>query len=652
MSQREYYPIEERDPENEGSPVSSSSSRNNNGGWKDYVKVATAIMLLSVGVVGLLVVNSSSPSSSSVSKASHSRSSSSSTTSDIQAMSDSLTSKSVRKSSSKPNVVFLLADDLGWNGIGYYEPTDSARSALQTLTPNLQSLAKAGVALTNYYAMEVCTPSRASFLTGRYPINLGMQYGVVQPTNPWALGLDETLLPEVLKDYGDYDAHILGKWHLGHQSERYLPTARGFDSFVGYLDGDNYYYSKNDPTESGFSDFMVSNATCYGTSADSSAYTTYSTVYYQDLAVDIINDYATANDGNPLFLYVAFQAVHNPFLTDDDDGSYGTKTYALVDDTTTAIVADSANFDGEKAQLYALTLNILDTAVGNIVDALDTNGMMDNTIVIFASDNGGCYCGGAKNAPFKGSKASLFEGGSKVDAFIYSPTLLAEESSTLYSNLFHVSDWFPTILDMAGISYESADGYALDGVSHYAALTGDSSDAPRTTMLYNAYAKVLGTDGNYSWDLENGAQFAIRGAQYKLVHTYNGSTLVQLIENDEELSDDATITVNQDCKQGDIPVGSYQVCSFVAQLLIVVSLIYVFFGLQQYLFDLINDPYETTNLIDATDDDIVAAKVELYALLDEYVSAATEDVYTYVYYQDMGVYTSTAMVSLISLGDD
>jgi arylsulfatase A-like enzyme len=100
------------------------------------------------------------------------------------------------------------------------------------VTPELTKLADKGIRMTNYYALEYCNPSRASLLTGRYPVNMGMQYGMVQYNIPWGLRLDETLLPEVLKDNG-YATYMFGKWHLGHFNERYLPTARGFDTFTG-----------------------------------------------------------------------------------------------------------------------------------------------------------------------------------------------------------------------------------------------------------------------------------------------------------------------------------------------------------------------------------------------------------------------------------
>jgi arylsulfatase A-like enzyme len=129
-------------------------------------------------------------------------------------------------SSTKPSFVFILADDLAWNSLDYDD------FDLTFVSPELSALADDGIKMTNYYALEYCNPSRASLLTGRYPVNMGMQYGVVEYYSNWGLRLGETLLPEILKDEG-YSTYAFGKWHLGHFNEKYLPTARGFDTWTG-----------------------------------------------------------------------------------------------------------------------------------------------------------------------------------------------------------------------------------------------------------------------------------------------------------------------------------------------------------------------------------------------------------------------------------
>ncbi len=204
----------------------------------------------------------------------------------------------------KPNFVFILADDVGWNALGY-ENFD-----LSFATPNLTKMAKNGVILSNYYSQESCSPARSALLTGRYPISTGMQYGSVEPTYEYGLNSEETLLPEVLRDSGGYKNYILGKWNLGHYNPKYLPTARGFDYFLGFLDGHNYYWSKRDPSCSTYWDFMYSDSVCYDL-YDGADRETYSTTLYGQKAVDAITSHDFAS--NPLFMYLAVQAAHDPF---------------------------------------------------------------------------------------------------------------------------------------------------------------------------------------------------------------------------------------------------------------------------------------------------------------------------------------------------
>lgn len=337
---------------------------------------------------------------------------------------------------SRPNFIILVADDLGWNSIGY---TDNE---LEFATPTLTKLAKSGLIMGNYYAQEVCSPSRAALLTGRYPLSAGMQYGMVAATAEWGLPLDEITLAEVLQDEG-YKTHMLGKWHLGYFSPLFLPTARGFDDYIGYVNGENYYWSKRSPDYPEFVDFMESDKDCYRPYSGDDIHD-YSTTFYTNKALSIIDEHSASD---PLLLVVAYQAVHDPFV---DTGKFanGMPDSYLDADTLKTI---HTTIHGRQRQEYVKSLVLLDASVGQIVDKLEERGLMDNSYVIFMSDNGGCFHGGGKNGPLRGSKGSLFEGGIKVDSFIYSPML--KSSGTVYTGLMHVSDWFPTILALAGINY-------------------------------------------------------------------------------------------------------------------------------------------------------------------------------------------------------
>lgn len=181
---------------------------------------------------------------------------------------------------------------------------------------------------------------------------------------------------------------------------------------------------------------------------------------------------------------------------------------------------------------------------------------------------------------------------------------------TTYDNLFHVTDWFPTILDMAGISYTEADGYEFDGVSHYdAMILGSDVDAPRDVVLYNAYANVASDYGNYStFDVWTDGTFAIRDSQYKLMHAYLGSNVTSYEWGDEVLADDDSIFDLSDCKQDETFYGEFS----------------------YMLFDLINDPYESTNIYSSTDQDVVAAKESLYAKMFAIIDGSAKDDQPYV----------------------
>ena len=305
--------------------------------------------------------------------------------------SDSDDSKSTIKKSSKsskseyPNIIYILADDLGFSQLGYEKGDDGYfEFDLDWATPHLTELAKKGIVMKNYYSQEVCTPARASLLTGRYPLSLGMQFGVVDTRTPWGMPLAEQTLADVLSENG-YVTRGLGKWHLGHFSPKFLPTARGFDSFVGFMNGDNYYYSKRNPLEYHFVDFLDMDRDCYRPYTESDMHN-YSTHFYRTKAIDIIENH---DQSSPLFLYLPFQAVHDPFadIIANRDNS---KDY--VSDEVKTLVRK--NVVGSKRESYAYALSILDGAVGAIVNSLEETGMMGNTYLIFASDNGGCYSAG------------------------------------------------------------------------------------------------------------------------------------------------------------------------------------------------------------------------------------------------------------------
>ena len=190
-----------------------------------------------------------------------------------------------KSGNSKPNFIFVLVDDLAANSVGSEITED-----LEGIAPTLTSMAKNGVFMSNYYAQEVCSPSRASLMTGRLPITIGMQYEPLGTHVAWGLQAGETIIPEILKSEGGYRNYMLGKWDLGHYTDKQLPVARGFDNFLGFMQGENYYWSKRVPADTKTVDIE------YGVKDCEKAYrgddmSTYSTFLYRDKAIAAIKSH-------------------------------------------------------------------------------------------------------------------------------------------------------------------------------------------------------------------------------------------------------------------------------------------------------------------------------------------------------------------------
>ena len=524
------------------------------------------ILCLVVFIATILLVSVSSPKSSQY----------------ISAVLLSFTYINTYKSTSthtKPNFIIIVADDLSWNSVGY------TSSDVAFATPHLSSLAKQGIIMDNFYAQEVCTPSRASLLTGRYPLSIGMQYGMISATAEWGMPLGETTLAEVLKD-NSYVTHMLGKWHLGYFSPVFLPTARGFDSWTGYSNGENYYWSKKSPDYGAHSDFIESNTTCYAPYTGSDKHN-YSTIFYTNKAVNIIENHDTSD---PLFLYMAYQAVHDPYI---DHGKFDKgMPDSYFDEDPSILETIHKTIIGDTRQEYVKSLYLLDKGIGQIYDALESKGIVENTYIIFMSDNGGCWYGGGRNGPLRGSKGALFDGGVKVDSFIYSPLL--SNGGTNYTGLMHISDWFPTILALANIDYTPSDEYKLDGINQIDGWKGTST--PRTILLYNMYVDIT----DYNFNIWYNGSFAIRDEKYKLMHTYDDPDYGDWYYPDIALDDDSIDKETRCAQQFVKGVFTY------------------------WLFDLENDPYETTNIYDSDNQLHKLAKQKLYSYIPIFKERATK----------------------------
>ncbi|MBT5560447.1 MAG: sulfatase-like hydrolase/transferase, partial [Proteobacteria bacterium] len=257
----------------------------------------------------------------------------------------------VKGAGDTPNVVFIIADDLGFNDVGY--------NGSEIRTPRLDAMANEGLQLDRFYAHPVCSPTRAALMTGQSPTRLG----VIRPISKIekkGLPLDRTILPQFFSEAG-YQTLMVGKWHLGHARTEYLPTSRGFEHFYGHVTGGIGFWDK---VHGGGYDWQRN-----GTTVREDGYTTH---LIADEAVQLIEDRDTAR---PLFLYAAFNAPHLPNEAPEET------------------INSYPDIENINRRTHAAMVTELDTAVGRIIDALGAADMLDNTIVWFISDNGGLIPG-------------------------------------------------------------------------------------------------------------------------------------------------------------------------------------------------------------------------------------------------------------------
>jgi len=372
-----------------------------------------------------------------------------------------------QKSSSKPNILFFIADDMGYNDIGFHNA--------QVKTGNLSELATTGVILDNSYAQAVCTPSRHALMTGKYPYKSGMSHGVLGEDTPYCSPTNLKFLPQRLKEHG-YDTYAIGKWHLGFCKEACLPTRRGFDHFYGCYSGAEGFY---DHSTGGGYDWREDEVT------DRSVAGKYHTHIVTDY---VVNRLRNQNSDKPFFMYVSYTNVHTPL----EVPSYYEETFY-------------PDMEPSNRRKYLAMASAMDVSVGQIVQTLRDIQSYDNTIIIFTSDNGGEPGGFATNAPLRGGKGSVYEGGSKVISFVHSPLL--KKTGYNHPGLFHITDWTKTLMRIiSGEDVSDVDGYDQSSMI----LSGE--DSKRNEVVYNLDLTPSPFFG----------QSAVRVNNYKLIWGFPG----------------------------------------------------------------------------------------------------------------------------------
>ncbi len=353
----------------------------------------------------------------------------------------------------QPNIVHIVADDLGWEDVGFNGCADIK-------TPNLDKLAAEGAKFTQFYVQPMCSPTRACLMTGRYPFRYGLQTAVIPSVSEYGLDTTEWLMPQALKEAG-YNTAIIGKWHLGHADRKYWPKQRGFDYQYGAMIGEVDYFTHE---EHGVLDWFRDNMP-----VKEEGYTT--TLIGQDAA-----KYIEAQSGaTPFYLYLTFNAPHTPYQAPQEY----IDRYKNIEDPT--------------RRTYAGMVACLDDEVGRVLAALDRKNLRENTLILFHSDNGGTknamFAGvmadvskikiPCDNGPYRDGKGSLFEGGTRVCALANWPGRI---KAGQVDGIIHAVDVYPTLAALAGASTSKCK--PLDGVNVWSTIA-EGRPSPRSEVVYN-----------------------------------------------------------------------------------------------------------------------------------------------------------------------
>lgn len=370
----------------------------------------------------------------------------------------------------QPNILCILVDDLGYGDL-------SCQGAMDLETPNIDKLAQRGMTFKNFYANSpVCSPSRASLLTGKYPDMVGVP-GVIRQfgDNSWGyLDPEAVLLPEVLRKVG-YHTAIIGKWHLGFEGPN-IPNSRGFDYFKGFLGDmmDDYWTHLR-----GGKNWMRLN----GEVIDPRGH---ATDLFTAWAIDYIEQRRKSRQ--PFFLYLAYNAPHFPIQPPKE---YLDK-----------VLHREKGIEEKRARNVAFVEH-LDDNIGKVVNALERAGMMDHTLIVFTSDNGGSLPHAQRNGELRGGKQEMYEGGIRVPAFFVWKDIVKPGSHT--NNIGLLMDLFPTFCRLAGAHVD----FSINGIDLFPTLTGQEQN---TGDRFVFWMRREGGD-NYGGQ----AYYAARSGPYKLL---------------------------------------------------------------------------------------------------------------------------------------
>ena len=355
----------------------------------------------------------------------------------------------------RPNIVIVLADDLGWGDVGFH--------GSEIKTPCLDALVGEGVELERFYTSPISTPTRAGLMTGRYPNRFGVRSAVIPPWREDGLDENEETMADMLARNGYKNRAIIGKWHLGHTKKVHYPMNRGFSHFYGHLNGAIDYF---DLTREGELDWHNDWETCHDKG--------YSTELITKEAIRCIDAYEKEG---PFMLYVAYNAPHTPLQAQEKDIKLYTDNF------------DSLTPKELKKATYSAMVSCMDRGIGAIVDALKKKGIMDNTFFIFFSDNGTAGVPGSSSGPLRGHKFDEWDGGVHAPAVLYWKKA-EKQYKNLSSQVTGFVDLVPTLKDLVGDHSRPKREY--DGISILPVLNGKKTCIDRD--FYLGHGAVVNKD--------------------------------------------------------------------------------------------------------------------------------------------------------------
>ena len=392
----------------------------------------------------------------------------------------------------KPNIILFFADDAGYADFGFQPNVDEIMSGL---TPNIDSIASDGARFSNaYVCASVCSPSRAGMLTGRYQQRFGHERNIPPGYMQGGLSLDEQTIADRMKAIG-YRTACIGKWHLGYPAD-YQPNQRGFEHFFGCLQGSRSYFPMKRVTPHRVIQFN-------GEPTQESGYVT---DRFGDAAVEFIDN----QKDKPFFLFLSFTAPHGPMHAKQNH------------------LDQLGHISNVKRRAYAGMVKSMDENIGKVLAALKKNSIEKNTLIVFTNDNGGQTLTGAINAPLRGRKGTLFEGGIRVPMAISWPDRI--KPGDVIEQPVSTLDFMPTFLSAAG---EQADPkWKLDGQNIIPLVTGQDNKSEERPLFWRSHGK----DG----------ESAVRLGRWKL-HRANAKpeTSLQLFDLDNDISESTDLANRQ-----------------------------------------------------------------------------------------------------------